>query len=627
MPRLQPFGLWQSPLSAVAVARKLRLEDVQWNDEDATLVWLEGRSGKGVLVARGEEGATREVTDEHNVRAGVGYGGGDFAISQGIVIYAASDGCLYRCSLGYSVPKPITPPFGKAAAPKLSPDGRWVVYVFSDGENDCLALVDIEGKDWPVKLAQAADFYMQPAWHPDGQRLAWIEWDFPDMPWDSTRLKLGRLEGTPPCLTEEVVIAAQNGVPVSQPQFSPDGRWLSYIRGEGEWDHLELLDLQSGEARALIRRARQVLALPAWIQGQRSYGWSHDSRRIFYINAYSGRATLWSLKISDETTEQIDVAPYTWISQLSVSRVDDRVAFIASAPAIPDRVVHWDGHRLYVDSYSDPESFDPSFFSSPNEITWQAPDGTAVYANFYPPANPNFYAEGLPPAIIFVHGGPTSIQPVNYLSERAYFTSRGYAWLELNYRGSACYGRSYERALYNRWGDADTEDAAGAAHALADKKLADAGRLVLRGGSAGGYLVLNALVRYPGLFKAGICLYGVSNLFALNMDTHKFEKRYNDKLVGVLPEAADRFHAWSPCFHAERIKDALAIFQGSEDKVVPPNQSEEIIGALRKYNVPHIYRLYEGEGHGFRKAETITDYLQQTERFLQQYVLFAPQSR
>ena len=193
----------------------------------------------------------------------------------------------------------------------------------------------------------------------------------------------------------------------------------------------------------------------------------------------------------------------------------------------------------------------------------------------------------------------------------------------MNYRGSSGYGRTYRNALRQRWGETDVEDALGAAQALAEQGLADAKRLVIRGGSAGGYTVLNALVRHPGVFKAGVNLFGVSNLFDLATDTHKFEERYLDSMVGPLPEAAARYHAWSPIFHVANLRDPMAVFQGSVDKVVPPAQSEAIVAVLRQKNIPHIYRLYEGEGHGFRKSENIADMLQQTERFLQQQVLFA----
>jgi len=279
--------------------------------------------------------------------------------------------------------------------------------------------------------------------------------------------------------------------------------------------------------------------------------------------------------------------------------------------------------RWQVEARSGSESLAPEFLPAPLPLTWKAPGGSPVYGLYTPPANPDFTGGGLPPAILHIHGGPTSQTPITYSAVASYFTSRGYAYLEVNYRGSTGYGRGYRNALRLRWGEVDVEDAVGGAQALADQGLADPGKIVIMGGSAGGYTVLNALVRYPGRFKAGVCEYGVSNLFTLAMDTHKFEQRYLDSMVGPLPEAAARYHEWSPIFHADAIRDPLAVFQGKDDKVVPPVQSEEIVAALRQGGVPHIYKLYDGEGHGFRKRETIIDFLQETERFLQQHVLFA----
>jgi dipeptidyl aminopeptidase/acylaminoacyl peptidase len=620
----KPFGLWPSPVSAALVSTRINLQDVQWNSDGKTLIWHQAHSGKGTLYAKAIGEARQALTDEQNVRAGVGYGGGDFSVYQDYILFSERDGRLYQRRLGFSSAKPITPPFGSCAAPVASPDARWTAYIHSDGKDDVIALVDINGARWPQQLASGADFYMQTAWHPSGTQLAWIEWNHPNMPWDGTRLVLAQLEGDPPCITNQKVIDGGDDLPVAQPLFSPNGRWLSYIACSGEWERLVLLDLQTGEERTLVDGDGFTLAQPAWVQGIRNYGWSHDSQSIFYSRFENGITTLWQVQVSDSSSTQIDTGPYTWIPQLSVSPVSNQIAFLASAPAIPNRVVLWDGKDLQIVARSESETLSPDYFSKPETLTWTAPDGMQVYGLFYPPQNPGYTCDGLPPAIINIHGGPTSSVPLRYNAEIAYYTSRGYAFMEVNYRGSTGFGRSYQLAQRLRWGEVDVEDAVGAANLLESQGLVDGKRLVISGGSAGGYTVLNALVWHPGRFKAGICRYGVSNLFSLAMDTHKFESHYNDSLVGPLPEAAGRCHAWSPIFHASRIQDPLAVFQGSEDNVVPPDQSEAIVQALASRGVPHIYRLYEGEGHGFRKSENIADYLHQTERFMQQYVLFSP---
>lgn len=616
-PKVQPFGLWKSPISQVIVSQHIRFNDVQWDSDGETLVWLEGRSDRGVLVARQGREASRDLTDEHSVRGGIGYGGGEFTVSQGQLIFSDRSGRLFARPLESGRPHALTPPFGAGAAPVLSPDGKSVLYVFSDGREDCLATADITGSQWPVKLTRGADFYMQPAWHPAGNRAAWVEWDHPNMPWDGTRVMMAELGG------ETTHVGGDGHNLAVQPRFSPDGRWLSYIAASGEWQSLMLVDLQSGQQQALVTGDGFELSAPAWVQGDHAYGWSHDSRRIFYLRYRGGFASLWQVDVNSGQSRQIDTGPYTWISQLAVSPARDELAFLASSAAIPDRVVRWDGGRLLVEARSETESIPLEYLPQPLEISWKAPDGTPVHGLYYAPSNPDFTSPGLPPAIVRIHGGPTSLRPAAYSAETAYYTSRGYGVLEVNYRGSTGYGRSYRDMLRENWGPYDTQDAAGGARAMIEQGLADGRKLVIMGGSAGGFTVLNALIHEPGLFKAGICLFGVSSLFTLAMDTHKFEERYTDSLVGPLPQAAARYREWSPIYHAEHIRDPLAVFQGSEDKVVVPDQSEQIVKALRERGVPHLYKLYQGEGHGFRKIETIADFLQTVERFLLQYVVFA----
>jgi dipeptidyl aminopeptidase/acylaminoacyl peptidase len=285
-------------------------------------------------------------------------------------------------------------------------------------------------------------------------------------------------------------------------------------------------------------------------------------------------------------------------------------------------VISLEDGEVTIHQRSTSEAIPPQDLPTPYEIHWTSSDGETVYGIYSPPTSSRYEGKGLPPAIVLIHGGPTSSVNIGYNLEAAFFTSRGYGYLEVNYRGSTGFGRGYREALRGNWGNLDVIDAAGGAQALIDQGLADPDRLVIKGGSAGGYTVLNVLIRYPGLFKAGLCSYGVSNLFTLAMDTHKFEERYTDSLVGPLPEAAEKYRKWSPIFHAEKIQDPVAIFQGEEDKVVPQSQSDEIVKALKTNGVPHEYHLYPGEGHGFRKSETRQAYYEAIERFLMQYVIF-----
>jgi dipeptidyl aminopeptidase/acylaminoacyl peptidase len=224
--------------------------------------------------------------------------------------------------------------------------------------------------------------------------------------------------------------------------------------------------------------------------------------------------------------------------------------------------------------------------------------------------------------MINIHGGPTSQRVAGFNIQAQFFTSRGYAYLEVNYRGSTGYGRAYWEALKSKWGLYDVQDAVSGARYLVEKGTVDNDRMVIMGGSAGGFTVLKALEDFPGFFKAGVCLYGVANQFTLVADTHKFESHYSDTLLGVLPEASEVYYERSPIFHADKIEDPIAIFQGEDDKVVPRSQSDEIVSSLQKRGVPHEYHLYPGEGHGFRKTETIAHFYQTLEKFLKQYVIY-----
>ncbi|PKO14689.1 MAG: hypothetical protein CVU39_13240 [Chloroflexi bacterium HGW-Chloroflexi-10] len=618
------YGLWSSPISARMLSQGIRLTEVFWDSDGKTLVWYEGRSANGVLVAAGQGEPGIDLNVEISSRGGVGYGGGEFGIRDGVVIFCGKDGRLYRRPLGFAQPHPITPAFGSVAAPQISPDGEWVVYVYSDGNLDVLAVVDAQGKHWPQKLVSGADFYMQPVWHPGGKQLAWVEWNHPQMPWDGTRLMLAdvRMEGMPK--VENVrLIAGDTDTVIFQPEFSPDGKWLSYITSAGEWDAFVLVDLQSGEKRRLLNPQGAHLYEPAWVQGVRTYAWNADSQKIYIIQNEAGFNSLWQMDVLSGAVTGIAVDGYTNLKQPVVSSSGE-LALIATSAQVTPRVVVWNGDTWRVAARSSAEDIAPEYLSKPQPVEWQAADGVTVYGLYYSPANPDFAADGQPPVILHIHGGPTSQATAKYGAEISYFTSRGYGWLAVNYRGSTGYGHSYKKMLRQRWGDVDVEDAVSGARALVSRGLANEKQMIILGGSAGGYTVLNSLIRYPRVFKAGVCLYGVANLFTIDQDSHKFEAFYNVSLVGSLPEAAGRYHAWSPVFHAEHIRDALAIFQGDEDNVVPPSQSEEIVAKLRQAGIAHLYQLYTGEGHGFRKSETLLDYYERVEKFLQQNVLFAP---
>ncbi len=623
------FGLWPSPISARSLAGDIRLSDVQWDSSGQHIVWLEGRGGRGVLVCAdvGSVDAPRDLTPaEFSVRAKVGYGGGDFCVGHGTVFFVDSgSGRIWRQSLMGGPITPVTPAFGNAASPAISPDGRWLLYVHSDGGVDCLAIVPADGSQWPQRLLEGHDFFMQPCWHPNGKQVAYVAWDFPNMPWDGSRLYLAELEVGEhmPAAQMPRVVAGGMDVAIFQPCFSPDGRYLAYVSDESGWGHIYVQDLEQ-QRNHQVSTGEGEHGQPAWAQGMRNISWASDSLCIYALHSQMGMHALYCYSLDGREPERVGLGDYQWLGQPSAAPTGDGIAYIAASSTQPSRIILQEREHLRVLRRSSSELVHANELSPAQPVEWESNGGARVYGMLYLPKG---YTPGQagprPPAIVRIHGGPTGQATANYSGATQFFTSRGYTVLDVNYRGSTGYGRAYMLALRDAWGVCDVEDAVSAAHYLAQSGAADPQRIVIYGGSSGGYTVLEALCRAPGTFRAGICLYGVSNLFTLAADTHKFEARYLDLIVGELPEHAERYRERSPIFHADLIRDPVAIFQGAEDTIVPPSQSEEIVAALRRRGVPHIYHLYPGEGHGWRKPETIEAFYAHLERFLHQYVLFA----
>ncbi|MFB6352164.1 MAG: prolyl oligopeptidase family serine peptidase [Bradymonadaceae bacterium] len=622
MPKKKPYGLWRSPLTPKSMAGDLSLREVGWACDGETIVWAESRSGQGVLCARRFDDAQWDITRELEVQGGVG----EFTVYEDTVLFAAADGRLYRTSVDEGWPEPITPEYGSVASPTVSPDGEWVVFVHTDGETDVLAAVDPAGDKWPQKIAEGADFYMHPAWHPAGDRLAWVEWDHPNMPWDETRLQTADVSSAEGHLVvgEPEARAGGDATSVLQPEFSPDGGRLAYSSDADGWWHLYLQDLESGRASQLTE-GEYEMAGPAWVQGIRSFAWAPGGEQVFAVRNDHGRMELVRIGVdgSQETVQAID--EYEVFRQPTISSTG-RLATIGSATDTPPRVVTWaPGEEERIERRSSSERVTSEQLADIETLSWTVDhegEEFEVYGNYYPPTNPEYTAAGDPPAIVMVHGGPTSQRTAEFEGRSQFFATRGFAVLDVNYRGSTGYGREYRDALKGNWGEADVADVVAGAEHLVDQGLADGDKLVVMGGSAGGYTVLQSLVEHPGFFAAGISMYGISNLFTLSMDTHKFEQFYNDSLVGALPEAAETFRERSPLFHAENIEDPVALFQGGEDTVVPREQADKIVESLERRGVPHEYHIYEDEGHGWRQPETIEEFYESTLDFLKQWVLF-----
>ena len=613
-----PFGAWPSSITLDMVVAGARSVGTVWADGD-DLYWLEGRpqeAGRQVIMRRDAGGHITDVTPaRRNVRTMVHeYGGGAFVVDDGRVFFSElADGRL-NDQPRHGPPEPLTPA-GAFRYADIRPDqarGRLLCVredhtVAETEAMSSICAVDV-GDGATTVLIHGADFYSHPRPDPGGQRMAWISWSHPDMPWDSSELWVGRFDEAGAVVDARLIAGGQEES-IGQPEWAPDGS-LVFVSDRTGWWNLyrwrEAADgagvADSGDIVALCPMEAEFLD-PQWVFGQSCYGIDTDGAIVAAARS-GGRDRLYRIPAAGPPVE-LEV-PFHEIGSLRVFGAS--VAFIGSGPTEAPGVVVLDpatGSTQLV-YRPDSETLDPVIISTPRAITFPSSDGRKAHALFYPPVNPHVRApEGKePPLVVMSHGGPTSNATATLDLERQFFTSRGFAVVDVDYGGSTGYGRAYRRSLDGQWGIVDVEDCTAAALYLADQGQADRSRLVIRGGSAGGYTTLRALTETDA-FAAGASHYGVADLEALARETHKFESRYLDRLVGPYPARTDLYRERSPIHATERLSCPLIVLQGLDDKVVPPAQAEELVSALDRKGIPHAYVPFEGEGHGFRRAENI----------------------
>ncbi|MEO8475697.1 MAG: prolyl oligopeptidase family serine peptidase [Actinomycetota bacterium] len=612
-PRAAPYGTWPSPIGASMLATAGVDLMEPWL-EDGSVYWLEGRPAEGgrQVVVRGDAWSSpTDITPQgFNARTTVHeYGGGSYVVHRGTVYFSNfADQRLYAQPEG-GAPTPITSDSSgrhRYADCRVTPDGSLLVCVRERHEDDGVVneLVAVPTTGGDVRtIVGGRDFFSAPRVAPDGSKLAWLSWDLPWMPWDGCELWVGDLGADGAVTNARRVAGADGQEAIVQPEWGPSGE-LHFVSDRSGW--WNLYRDEDGGAAAL-HRADKEFGGPLWLFGASNYAFLGDGR-IACQYASEGVSHLAVLDPASGELLDLDL-PYTAFDYPWLHAEGSQLVFVGGAASMPMQVVSLDfvSRGVEVLRESMALDLDPEIFSSPRTIEFPTEGGLTAFAHFYPPHHPGFRApEGeLPPLIVMSHGGPTSEANAEFDLSKQFFTSRGFGVVDVNYGGSTGYGRAYRRRLNGNWGVVDTMDCINAARSLVEAGEADGERLLIRGGSAGGYTTLCALT-FHDVFAAGASYYGISDLepFATG-DTHKFESRYEHTLVGPFPESIDLYRARSPIHFVDLISCPMILLQGDEDKVVPPSQSEVMVAALAAKGLPHAYLLFQGEQHGFRKAETI----------------------
>ena len=624
-----PYGTWPSPISAADVATAGRSigfvsllgDEVWWNETRPT------EGGRSVVVRRTADGRmvdavgapwhARTRRHEYGGRAWLPIAGADGA-APAVVFAHWDDQRLYLMPGGSAEPRPLTPEPGEPAGLRYAdlvagPDGE-VLAIRERHQGGTIdrhvVAVPLDGSaaDDPSRVREVAGgshFLANPRISPDGTRLLWLAWEHPNLPWDGCELRVAELAGG--VAGPHRTVAGGLTESIFQPEWADDRR-LYLVSDRTGWWNLYRLDLSSGETTALAPREEEF-GTPLWVLGMTKYAVLHDGR----IAAVHGTGTS-ALGVLDPATghlTDLDL-PYTvWGSQLGGSPLTadaERVVAVVASPTRPPTVVRITPSTGEVEEIRSALDAlpDERYLPRPSAEALKTADGGIVHANVYAPGNPEAQApEGeLAPYVVFVHGGPTANSPAALSMAAAFFTSRGIGVLDVNYGGSSGYGREYRERLRLKWGIVDVEDCIAAAQALVDRGDADPDRIAIRGGSAGGWTTL-AAVTSSDFFACGASYFGVAELLRFAEDTHDFESRYLDGLIGTLPEDRDVYVERAPLSHVDDVRCPVLLLQGLEDQVVPPSQSEMFRDALAAKGIPHAYIAFEGEQHGFRKAESI----------------------
>jgi dipeptidyl aminopeptidase/acylaminoacyl peptidase len=625
MPRMSFEPL---PLERLYLAHELT--EPSFGDTSDDLFYVRRADGKRSIVRqRLASGLAEIVTAEPRPAGGVGYGGAVYTVRGSTLVYAGSDGRLHAIDLACGAQRAITPVYEGVAAPTISPCGRAVAFLAEQDGHCNVLLADLKGDAGPIRLTDNPWYAFNPAFAPDGSRIAWQEWDQLDMPWDQSRIRIVRFaRAIPACTTlfevaplTPVATIAKENASYAAPQWSPDGSRFSFQSDASGWRSLWIGDAD-GRGAARVDTGEGEIGLADWLPGRAGFRWSDDGKAIYAVRSRRSQDSLLRIDPSAGKVEEIQ-SGYTDIQGLQVR--GHSLAYSATSYSTPAVIVtrRADGARPggeVVRASAAVGLVDAASLAKPEVISWETAGGARSWGIYVPPAGPDA-ARTPRPLIVFVHGGPTSQVPLSWQAQAQYFATRGWHYLMVNHRGGTGYGRAYQDQLRGGWGVVDLEDARSGAEHVLKSHGADRSRVAITGGSAGGYSTLWALTQQPDFWTAGIALFPLAHIYDAVVGAHRFERHYEEGLFGRLPEAGPLWQERSPITHVDRVRAPLLLFHGTEDKAVPCQQSVDFAEAMRRRGATVELVTYEGEGHGFAKEANRRDMIERMERFLDKYVL------
>ncbi|MGH7680665.1 MAG: S9 family peptidase [Candidatus Eiseniibacteriota bacterium] len=583
--------------------------------------------GKRTIVRHSlTTGLAESVTAVPRPAGGVGYGNGHFALRNQTLVYAASDGRLHAVDLAGGSQRAITPAYEGVAAPVISPCGRWVAFLCEQDGRCNVLLTALGGGVFPIKLSADPWYAFNPAFSPDGGRIAWQEWNQSDMPWDESRIVISRFPK--PCASwsavtdalpvSPVATIAKPRVATSTPQWSPDGKHLAFVSDESGWRSLWIGGAE-GEGAARVETGEGEIGHPDWVPFLHSYRWNGDGSALYAIRRRKSCDTLLRIAWPGGQVEEL-ASNYSEMHGLQIR--GEALVYMAANPSTPSVLVTRDGVKgaEVVRASTGVGLIAASSLSTPEVLSWRSKGGAIAWGILYPAVGPAAGAGPLP-VLVHVHGGPTSQVPFTWFPHAQYFATRGWHYLIVNHRGGTGFGRAYQDQLRGKWGVVDLEDSRTGAEWVIQNRGGDPKRVAITGGSAGGYATLWALTQQPEFWTAGVALFALANIYDAVIGSHRFERHYEEGLFGKLPEAGPLWRERSPLTHVDKVKAPVLLFHGREDKAVPHQQSVDFTEAVKRRGGTAELLSYEGEGHGFTKEVNRRDVIERMEAFLEKYVV------